>query len=142
LRGRGGETPRRQAKEENRAPATIQHAEISVDVRAPNVVPAIIADLGDEAGWRYSEFFTANIRNPHTRRAYARACSEFFGWCGGRLQIGMAEIKSESVADFSPESVADFPREYAVTIFLKEKLYEKTQNVNAIMKQLLATLQK
>jgi len=29
---------------------------------------------------------------------------------GGRLQIGMAEIKSESVADFMPESVADFPR--------------------------------
>jgi hypothetical protein len=29
----------------------------------------------------YVEFFTANIRNPHTRRAYARAraCSQFFG---------------------------------------------------------------
>ena len=29
---------------------------------------------------------------------------------GGRLQIGMAEIKSESVADFIPELVADFAR--------------------------------
>jgi hypothetical protein len=29
---------------------------------------------------------------------------------GGRLQIGMAEIKSESVADFSPESVAGLLR--------------------------------
>jgi hypothetical protein len=27
------------------------------------------------------EFFTANIRNPHTRRVYAPACSQFFGWC-------------------------------------------------------------
>ena len=38
------------------------------------IVPALIADLGDAANWRYVEFFTANIRNPHTRRAYARAC--------------------------------------------------------------------
>jgi hypothetical protein len=44
-------------------------------------VPALIADLGHEASWRYAEFFTANIRNPHTRRAYARACARFFGWC-------------------------------------------------------------
>jgi hypothetical protein len=34
------------------------------------MVPALIADA---AGWRYVEFFTANIRNPHTRRAYTRA---------------------------------------------------------------------
>ena len=47
-------------------------------------VPALIADLGDEAAWRYVEFFTANIRNPHTRRAYARACNRFFAWCEDR----------------------------------------------------------
>jgi len=40
---------------------------------ATHVVPALIADAGDAAGWRYVEFFTANIRNPNTRRAYARA---------------------------------------------------------------------
>ena len=45
------------------------------------VVPALIADAGDAAGWRYVEFFTANIRNPNTRRAYARACGRFFAWC-------------------------------------------------------------
>ena len=45
------------------------------------VVPALIADAGEQAGWRYLEFFTANIRNPHTRRAYARACTTFFIWC-------------------------------------------------------------
>ena len=48
------------------------------------LVPALIADLGDQAGWRYVEFFTANIRNPHTRRAYARACGQFFTWCEPR----------------------------------------------------------
>src|SRR5271166_1780737 len=46
-----------------------------------HLVPALIADLGEPAAWRYVEFFTANIRNPHTRRAYARACVRFFAWC-------------------------------------------------------------
>ena len=63
---------------------TITPAEIASHPRAPNVVPALIADLGDEAAWRYVEFFTANIRNPHTRRAYARACARFFAWCQDR----------------------------------------------------------
>jgi integrase len=44
-------------------------------------VPATIAAQGDAAAWRYVEFFTANIRNPNTRRAYARACARFFEWC-------------------------------------------------------------
>jgi hypothetical protein len=47
-------------------------------------VPALVADLGDQANWRYVEFFTANINNDHTRRAYARACAGVFGWCDRR----------------------------------------------------------
>ena len=46
--------------------------------------PCFIADLGVQANWRYVEFFTANINNDHTRRAYARACSRFFVWCENR----------------------------------------------------------
>ena len=30
---------------------------------------------------RTLEFFTAQIRNPNTRRAYARAASRFSSWC-------------------------------------------------------------
>jgi site-specific recombinase XerD len=60
------------------APATL------VAPCAGHVVPALIADAGETAGWQYVEFFTANIRNPHTRRAYARACSQFFAWCEER----------------------------------------------------------
>jgi site-specific recombinase XerD len=45
-----------------------------------HLVPALIAEAGEQAGWRYVEFFAANIRNPHTRRAYARACARFFAW--------------------------------------------------------------
>src|SRR5271166_652603 len=48
------------------------------------IVPALIAHAGDAAGWRYVEFFAANIRNPNTRRAYARACGTFFAWCEDR----------------------------------------------------------
>ena len=48
------------------------------------LVPALIADTGERATWRYIDFFTANIRNPNTRRAYARACSTFFAWCDER----------------------------------------------------------
>ena len=53
-------------------------------VSSSAVVPVLIASISDQASWRYVEFFTANIRNPNTRRAYARACSRFFGWCEER----------------------------------------------------------
>ena len=70
--------------------------------RALNVVPALIADLGDEAAWRYVEFFTANIRNPHTRRAYARACNRFFAWCEDR-GLMPAAIRPHDVATYIEE---------------------------------------
>jgi hypothetical protein len=38
--------------------------------------PALIA----RTSYRFFEFFTANIRNPNTRRAYARAAKELFDW--------------------------------------------------------------
>lgn len=63
------------------------------------LVPALIAHAGDQAGWRYVEFFTADIRNPNTRRAYARACGRFFAWCEDRgLQLGT--IRSIDVAAY------------------------------------------
>jgi len=34
------------------------------------VVPALIADRGEAAAWRYLDFFTAHIRNLNTRAAY------------------------------------------------------------------------
>jgi len=63
------------------------------------VVPLLIADLGDEAAWRYVEFFTANIRNPHPRRAYARACSRFFAWCEQR-GLALTAIRPFDVATY------------------------------------------
>jgi hypothetical protein len=40
-------------------------------------LPWLVAAAGERAGTRFLEFFAANIRNPHTRRAYARAADEF-----------------------------------------------------------------
>jgi site-specific recombinase XerD len=44
-------------------------------------LPALVASSGRRAGVRFLEFFAAQIRNPHTRRAYARAVGEFLAWC-------------------------------------------------------------
>ena len=39
--------------------------------------PALVAVSHPRASYRFLEFFTANIRNPHTRRAYARGYGIF-----------------------------------------------------------------
>ena len=36
-------------------------------------LPALVAAAGERASMRFLEFFAANIRNPHTRRAYGIA---------------------------------------------------------------------
>ncbi|WP_250507130.1 tyrosine-type recombinase/integrase [Caballeronia sp. GAFFF3] len=36
---------------------------------------------GERASVRFVEFFASAIRNPHTRRAYARAAGDFLAWC-------------------------------------------------------------
>ena len=64
-----------------------------------HLVPALVADAGEDAAWRYVDFFTANIRNPNTRRAYARACNRFLAWCDGRA-LSLATIKPFDVATY------------------------------------------
>jgi site-specific recombinase XerD len=50
-------------------------------VTTPYALPALIAAAGDQAGIRFLEFFASTLRNPHTRRAYARAVADFLAWC-------------------------------------------------------------
>jgi integrase/recombinase XerC len=50
----------------------------------PGGLPALIAAGGERTAWRFVEFFTATLRNPHTREAYARAVGRFLAWCDGR----------------------------------------------------------
>lgn len=67
-------------------PAVLEPAQPGARTPLPDgqLIPALIADAGETAAWRYIDFFTANIRNPNTRRAHTRACSQFFAWCETR----------------------------------------------------------
>jgi site-specific recombinase XerC len=47
---------------------------------------------------RFLEFFTANIRNPNTRRAYARAAGEFLTW--------RADVRVPTLAAVAPLHVS------------------------------------
>ncbi|WP_246295161.1 tyrosine-type recombinase/integrase [Piscinibacter koreensis] len=52
------------------------------------------------AAKRTLEFFTANIRNPNTRKAYARAVAEFAAWCANNRLEDLAEIEPVHVAAY------------------------------------------
>jgi site-specific recombinase XerC len=43
-------------------------------------------------------FFAANIRNPHTRRAYYRAAEEFLAWCASAGVASIAAVQPVHVA--------------------------------------------
>jgi site-specific recombinase XerD len=62
-------------------------------------LPALFAPDA-AAARRFVEFFTAHIRNPNTRRAYARAAVEFAAWCG---QSSLQELR-----DIEPVQVAAY----------------------------------
>lgn len=56
------------------------NALVPVGTSSP-VLPALVTAAGERASIRFLEFFAANIRNPHTRRAYYWAAEEFLAWC-------------------------------------------------------------
>ena len=62
--------------------------------------PALVTALGERASYRFFEFFTANIRNPHTRRAYARATVEFFDWLEAHGVTHITAVESVHVAAY------------------------------------------
>src|SRR3954468_12728588 len=62
--------------------------------------PALINAAGDRAAYRFLEFFTAQIRNPHTRRAYVRAVGGFCAWLEARGVPSIAAVGSIHVAAY------------------------------------------
>jgi hypothetical protein len=58
--------------------------ETALVIRSSAPLPALVTGAGERASVRFLEFFAAAIRNPHTRRAYARAVGAFLNWCADR----------------------------------------------------------
>jgi site-specific recombinase XerD len=65
--------------------------------------PILVAASGARASYRFLEFFTARIRNPHTRRAYARAPTEFFDWLAAKGIAQLTAIEGVHVAMYIEE---------------------------------------
>ncbi|MGA8756983.1 MAG: tyrosine-type recombinase/integrase [Stellaceae bacterium] len=61
-------------------------------------MPALVVVAGERASMRFLEFFAANIRNLHTRRAYARAADEFLAWCAIAGVPSIAAVQPVHVA--------------------------------------------
>ncbi|MER9586487.1 tyrosine-type recombinase/integrase [Mesorhizobium sp. M0276] len=64
---------------------------------------AIIGTADPQLQVRFLEFFTANIRNPNTRKAYARAAMDFLAWCGDRGVTALPAIQPMHVAAWIEE---------------------------------------
>lgn len=46
----------------------------------PAAIPALVRDAGSAAAFAWDEFFSAQVRNRHTRAAYLRAVRRFLDW--------------------------------------------------------------
>ena len=61
---------------------------------------ALIGAAGSRAQTRFWEFFAANIRNKHTRRAYAQATREFFAFCESAGVASIVDVRPLHVAAY------------------------------------------
>src|SRR5208337_3795232 len=64
------------------------------------LVPRLIADAGEQASLRFLDFFTANIRNPNTRAAYAVAVRAFFRWLDDKKVTELAAVRTHHVSAY------------------------------------------
>jgi site-specific recombinase XerD len=75
---------------------------------AAGILPIVVTTAGERAGYRFLEFFTARIRNPHTRRSYGRAVGDFLGWLERRGIHDIRQVNSFIMAGW----VEDMQREH------------------------------
>ena len=63
-------------------------------------LPALVQAAAAAAQTRFFEFFAANIRNKHTRRAYVHATREFLDWCESAGVASIADVRPLHVAAY------------------------------------------
>ena len=63
----------------------------------------MVAGVDERAAYRFREFFTAQIRNSNTRRAYAKAVGDFCGWVEARGLPSIAVVGSIHIAAYIEE---------------------------------------
>ena len=73
------------------------------------VPPAMVARAGEKATRRFFEFFTANIRNPNTRAAYAQAVGQFLRWCEKRGITHLEKVGPIHVAAYIEQHPGSAP---------------------------------
>ncbi|WP_244808900.1 MULTISPECIES: tyrosine-type recombinase/integrase [Caballeronia] len=61
-------------------------------------LPSLVTSAGEQASIRFLEFFASAIRNPHTRRAYARAAGDFLAWCASAGVTSITAVQPLHVA--------------------------------------------
>ena len=73
-------------------------------------MPMILASETPSSHQRFLEFFTANIQNPNTRKAYMRAALDFMDWCAARGISTLPAVQPVHVAAW----IEDLGRGHAV----------------------------
>lgn len=64
--------------------------------------PAIVSRAGSAAVFVWEEFFSGEIRNPYTRKAYRHAVRRFLEWCEGR-GVELQRVTPGMVAQYTDE---------------------------------------
>jgi site-specific recombinase XerD len=72
---------------------------IQLAIPSTRILPALFTPTPN-ATKRFVEFFTANIRNPNTRKAYTWAVAEFATWCERHRLLSLQAIEPVHVATY------------------------------------------
>jgi site-specific recombinase XerD len=75
---------------------------------APGLVPARLFAPTPKAAKRVLEFFTAQVNNDHTRKAYLNAARRFAAWCEAHGLHELADVQPFHVAAFVKELQGQF----------------------------------